>query len=825
MAVRDDQKMEVQQATDIVSLVAEQITLRQKGREFAGLCPFHEDKNPSMYVVPHKQIYHCFVCGASGDVFSWMMNYHKLTFPEALKALAERANITLAPVQGSARRAEEKSRNEKLREANAQGMAFFQHMFLQSDQGQVARDYIEQRGISAEMIDTFQIGYAPDDWEKLVGVVQRKNWSQSDFATLGLIKPRKQGNGHYDALRHRVIFPICNELGKPIAFGGRKIREEDEPKYLNSPDTPLFNKSQTLYGLHLAKQAIINSRTAVVVEGYTDVIACHQAEATNVIATLGTALTSEHIRALKKFCDRTVLIFDADVAGQKAADRAVEIFLSEDVDVAIAAVPGGKDPADLMALPDGKAMWDVAISEAVDALTYLFTRLESKLAGSDTITGRQRIAEAFIARVAALGLEKSGAIRRAFVIQKLMGLLHITESQVEKLLRDLAPRSPRAHRGGSQVGLPSGSPTTRHNPGSASTRKSGGGSVFGTDLAPAPQVKTNISDIDVEKLEFIPKNETRDKTRNATSVPTAKSSQSQVRQADAKVEAADLEQSGSSDIGGDFDPLYESDQVFDENGNPIGNEADGIMGLENGAEMGGELSPFSDADSDISADNAKSTQNKSVLDVESVTVVPKIATVRAEKQLIGCLVRQPGLFHQVILSDGQALDEALTPGEMITQQGRELYQMMVDLFSEGRPVSLAGLLAKFAESQRQDLAKLVTEADELIDEIVGVDEISNEIHNATANANEDSLGDMDENKSSQAGQTDPSGDSSQSVSIDIKAAIAADVLVSYHRDAEYQRNTRPAATHISAPDDELRKAIEFKKVHRSPLSIMRPQED
>jgi DNA primase catalytic core len=809
MAVRDDQKMEVQQATDIVSLVAEQIALRQKGKDFAGLCPFHEDKNPSMYVVPHKQIYHCFVCGASGDVFSWMMNYHKLSFPEALKALAERANITLVPVRGAARHAEQKSRNEKLREANVQGLAYFQHMFGLSEQGQVARDYIEQRGISAEMIDTFQIGYAPDDWEKLVGVINKKNWSLADFAQVGLVKPRKQGNGHYDALRHRVIFPIWDELGKPIAFGARKIREEDEPKYLNSPDTPLFNKSQTLYGLHHAKQAIINSRTAVVVEGYTDVIACHQAKATNVIATLGTALTSEHIRLLKKFCDRTVLIFDADVAGQKAADRAVEIFLSENVDVAIASVPGGKDPADLMLLPDGKAMWDTAIADAIDALTYMFSRLEANLKGEDTITGRQRIAETFIQRVAGLGIEKAGAIRRAFVIQKLMGLLHVTESQVEKLLRDFAPRAPRVHGG-----KDSNSPASKA---SRAPAKSGGSSVFGTDLAPASPVTTQFSEIDVENVEFVPS----PKTSTATSVPKTDSSP---RQQDASPDVVESPACAASDIEPGFDPLNEAELVFDADGNPVGQANDSVEISLDDQLMNGEVSPFSDADSDISTDTERNTQNKSVLDVESVTVVPKIATVRAEKQLIGCLIRQPGLFHQVTLSDGQALDEALTPSEMITSQGRELYQLMVDLFVDGQPVSLAGLLGEFAQMQRQDLADFVTEADELIDGIVGVDEISIENHHATANANEDGLGDMDENNASQAGPTDPSRNSSQSVSIDIKAANVADVLVSHHREAEYQMKTRLAATDISAQDSELRKAIEFKKMHRSSLSIMRPQD-
>ncbi|GAB4198136.1 MAG: hypothetical protein Kow00105_12110 [Phycisphaeraceae bacterium] len=436
-AIRDDIKDRVQQATDIVRLIGEQVALRPKGKEFVGLCPFHDDKNPSMQVSPVKQIYKCFSCGAGGDVFSFVMNYHKMSFPEAIRHLAERAGIQIEAGDGRWQMGEGEKGSERKRiaAANVLALEFYRTLLKHPDHGGTARDYIDRRGISAEMVAEFQLGYAPDRWDGLVQMIRSKGWDSTGFELAGLVSPRDTG-GLYDRMRHRLIFPIFDAIGRPIAFGGRKLREEDEPKYLNSPETRLFNKSATLYGLHLAKKPIIDSKTAVIVEGYTDVIACHQAGARNVVATLGTALTSEHVTELRRYAEKVVLIFDADEAGQKAADRAVELFLTGDLDVFISVLPDGLDPADLLALPDGRERWDTALSHAKDAMSYLFDRLHEQMAAAGTLTGRQHLAESFVTRLAQLGLSRVGTLRRALVVQRLSHLLGVSEQAVNALVAD-----------------------------------------------------------------------------------------------------------------------------------------------------------------------------------------------------------------------------------------------------------------------------------------------------------------------------------------------------------------------------------------------------
>ncbi len=451
MAFREDTKLQVQAATDIVRLIGEQVALRPKGREFVGLCPFHNDKNPSFSVSPAKQIYKCFSCGAGGDVFSFQMNYHKMSFPEALKHLAERAGIEIRDDRDPAAAAAGRSDRERLNAANEQGLGYFRTMLKHPEHGRPARAYIEKRGISPEMVTEFQLGYACDRWEGLVDTARHKGWSLDGLLKAELVLPRKQGDGHFDFFRHRLIFPIFDALGRPIAFGGRKLREEDEPKYMNSRETAVFNKSRTFYGLHLAKKAIIDAHTAVIVEGYTDVIACHQAGFRNVVATLGTALTADHVAELRKFAEKVVCIFDADEAGEKAADRAVELFLTGDVDVAVAVLPHGPggskmDPGELFTLDDGAEIWQRCLAEARDALDYQFDRVRERLAAATTMTGRQRVSQEYLQRVAALGFARAGTIRRGLVIQRLADLLHLKAGQIEDLLQAATPRSrPVAH--------------------------------------------------------------------------------------------------------------------------------------------------------------------------------------------------------------------------------------------------------------------------------------------------------------------------------------------------------------------------------------------
>lgn len=442
MSERDDQKFQVQQATDIVRLVGEDIALKPKGKEFVGLCAFHEDRNPSMCIVPQKQIYHCFVCGAGGDVFSWMMNYHKMSFPQALEHLAQRAGITLE--QFTPRdKSEGPSQRELLLEANESAVRFFRAMLAHPEQGRAAREYLDKRGISAEMLEAFQIGYAPDTWDSLTNIIREKGKSLEVFHKAGLVHERDKG-GYYDAMRHRIIFPISGKLGQTIAFGGRRMREEDNPKYLNSPDTLLFKKSTVLYGLAQARKHIIAAGTAVIVEGYTDVIAAHQADRRNALATLGTALTREHTEELRHYAHRVVLIFDGDEAGMMAADRAVEIFLTGSMDVAIAVLPGGADPAELLANEDGVAQWDAAVEDAVDAIDYQYDRFRKRIESTDSITAREKAAKEYLEKLSTLGLGRTGPIRRGLVVQRVARLLGLTEKQVESMIASPPPQAARS---------------------------------------------------------------------------------------------------------------------------------------------------------------------------------------------------------------------------------------------------------------------------------------------------------------------------------------------------------------------------------------------
>ena len=443
---RDDQKLLIKEATDLVRLVGQDLALKRQGREFVALCPFHDDQRPSLTIVPQKQIYHCFVCKAGGDVFSWMMNYHKMDFRQALEHLAERAGMQLEPPRRSGRSdgreyvdgdagGQRSSQRKSLLEANGLALGFYRSVLRHPEQGEEARQYIEQRRISQKMVEQFQIGCAPDSWDNLAATIRREGWDIGSFEAAGLIAPRTRGDGYYDRLRNRLVFPICDALGRPVAFGGRKLRPEDEPKYLNSPETPIFNKSATLFGLHLAKQAIIKTSVAVVVEGYTDVIACHQHGLTNVVATLGTALTGEHVAALRHYAEKVVLLFDADDAGQKAADHAVEVFLAGSFDVAIGVLPDGLDPADLLQRDDGVERWNETVSGATDALDWQFERVRQRFERAGTVAGREAVATDYLRSIAQLGVHRTSPIRRAQVVQRLAGMLHMSEQDVDRLLK------------------------------------------------------------------------------------------------------------------------------------------------------------------------------------------------------------------------------------------------------------------------------------------------------------------------------------------------------------------------------------------------------
>ncbi|MEO0512129.1 MAG: DNA primase [Planctomycetota bacterium] len=456
----------VKQASDIVRVVGEHLELKARGREYVGLCPFHDDRTPSMAVVPAKQIFHCFACGAGGDVFSFVMRYHRMEFVEALRYLADRAGIELAPRRSKdGRAAGGVSKRGTLAEANAFAQAFFQTILNHAEHGRTARELVERRGIAAAMVEAFGIGASPDRWDGLLKTIEAKSLAPEPFAEVGLLKTRDSG-GRYDALRNRLIFPIMDQTGRVIAFGGRRVNDEDDPKYLNSPESELFNKSATLYGIHRASRPIQTSGVAIVTEGYTDVVACHQAGVENAVATLGTALTREHARLLRRLCHTVVLLFDGDDAGLRAADRAVEVFFAEAVDVKIATLAGvtdAKDPDELLKRDGGRELFDRAIDEATDILEFRLEATRRRLS-VDGVSAFEQAYEDEVRKLAQLGLSRAKPVRKQRILQRLVELTGLPDRAIAEALAavrvyDPVEPPPPAASGRSASGLTEAGPS------------------------------------------------------------------------------------------------------------------------------------------------------------------------------------------------------------------------------------------------------------------------------------------------------------------------------------------------------------------------------
>ncbi len=423
----------VRDAVDLVALINEYVPLQPKGREWVGVCPFHDDNRPSMSVVTHREnaFYHCFSCGATGSCFTFLEKYLNMTFGESLRMLAEREGIEL---EGYTKEQDEKvSTKRVLQDVVNWAKQKYITALQETDEGKRVTEILNERGFSASTIETFELGTAPDGWDFIASNLRGNDSRIQKAKDVGLLKEKQNGREThvYDTFRNRIIFPIWDAFGKTIAFGARRINEEDEPKYLNSPETELFHKSKTLYGMHLAQKSIRDEKIAIVVEGYTDVIACHQAGVENVVGTLGTAFTKEHASMLSRLCNEVVLVFDGDASGQKAADRAIDIFFSTPVDVSVCVLPEGKDPADVAT---DKASFDVFVQSATDALTYKLNRLQSELEGETTTSGQSAVVNAFMQSLAQLGFDSLSGLRKRFVFERLGQLLSMSMPDVEKLM-------------------------------------------------------------------------------------------------------------------------------------------------------------------------------------------------------------------------------------------------------------------------------------------------------------------------------------------------------------------------------------------------------
>jgi len=335
-------KEEIKRASDIVEIIGQFVQLRKAGQNYVGLCPFHSEKDPSFTVSQPKQMFHCFGCKKGGDVFAFWMEYHKSSFVEAVKDLAERYHISIPEQIYSP---EEKRRTELrgiLIKINEIAAEYFLKSLSDPKSGKLALNYLERRALSREISSEFRLGYAPERWDGLTSFMRGRKVKMDLAVQAGLIVPRKNG-GFYDRFRGRIIFPIFNIKGQIIGFGGR-VLDDALPKYLNTPETPLFHKGRSLYGLHASFKDIRDKESAVVVEGYMDFLALRRNGINNAVATLGTAMTSDHIRKLKGYAKEVVIVFDSDEAGKSAALNTLPIFLNEGFSARAVVLPDGQDP-------------------------------------------------------------------------------------------------------------------------------------------------------------------------------------------------------------------------------------------------------------------------------------------------------------------------------------------------------------------------------------------------------------------------------------------------------------------------------------------------
>ena len=370
----------------MADVVGETVQLKRAGTILKGLCPFHAEKTPSFTVTPDRETWHCFGCGEHGDIFTFLMRRDGLDFREALSRLAEKAGVEL-----SERSAAEDRRKRRLREALEAAIAWYREVLGQAHQAERARAYLVERGLTEETLERFGIGYAPNTWDALTRRLRTKGFTDAEVTDAGLASPSTRG-GVYDRFRGRIIIPIRDTSGRAIGLGGRILPDAEGPKYLNSPATALFDKSRTLYGIDLARTSIRREKLAVIVEGYTDVMAAHQAGFTNVVASLGTALTAGQVELANRYADAVALAYDVDLAGEAATQRGLLAELGPVVSkVRVIRIPAGKDPDELIRSdPDG---WRAAVADAEELLPYFMRGAAAEVdlrqpAGRSTYTRR-----------------------------------------------------------------------------------------------------------------------------------------------------------------------------------------------------------------------------------------------------------------------------------------------------------------------------------------------------------------------------------------------------------------------------------------------------
>jgi len=386
---------EIRARCNIVEVVGAYLPeLRRRGSTYKCNCPFHKEKTPSFTVNDARQIFHCFGCGAGGDVFRFVMDYEKIDFVTAINLLAERVGVE---IQYEGGQPEKGGNKDVLYKLHTDAATFYHRMLLDSPEGAEARRYLEERDLPLDIIKDFQIGYAPQGWEELLGRALKKGYEPTQLEAAGLVVPSDRGGkiSHYDRFRNRVMFPICDQMGRVIGFSGRIMNKAEKgAKYVNSPETLLFKKNRVLFAFDKARKPIVESRQAIVVEGQIDAIRCHQTGLNNVVASQGTALTENHARMIKRYADEVILVLDSDAAGLKAALASSEIFIANELSVRVVTLPEGEDPDSLIKKNGADALIQL-VKEAQSALDFLIDAFQRQ-EDISTEAGRMRVVQAVL---------------------------------------------------------------------------------------------------------------------------------------------------------------------------------------------------------------------------------------------------------------------------------------------------------------------------------------------------------------------------------------------------------------------------------------------
>ncbi|MDI6814533.1 MAG: DNA primase [Dehalococcoidales bacterium] len=424
---------EVKQRIDIVEVISQYVTLTKAGRTFRALCPFHSEKHPSFFVYPEQQSWHCFgACNTGGDVFSFIMKKQGIDFGDALRLLAQTAGVTIPS------RFEPAEGKERLYQANQAAAQYFHNLLLNSSAGEKARSYLASRGLLPETIRDFQLGFSLNSWDALKQYLMERGYTEGELLTAGLIIEAEAGKTH-DRFRNRLMFPIKDTRGRTTGFGAR-VLDDSLPKYLNSPQTPLFDKSSSLYGINLATDAIRQQNMVVIVEGYMDAITAHQNGFNNVVASMGTSVTEKQVSVVKRLTKNMVLALDADVAGDEASLRGVGYENILDAEVKVIILPRGKDPDDVIK-QDAK-IWQNLVEKALPVIDYAFNTVTAKL---DLTTARGQ--SSAVERLGGIINEMKDVIRQGYYLDRLARLVgkppHVIEAVLKRMRPDHKAREPK----------------------------------------------------------------------------------------------------------------------------------------------------------------------------------------------------------------------------------------------------------------------------------------------------------------------------------------------------------------------------------------------